>query len=322
MPKISIQKNIPLAPLTTFKIGGTAEFFTNIKTKEELLEAAKWRSENKKRLTILAGGSNVLINSRGVEGLVIKINNNNNLEVRGERIKCGAGSSLAKALSEAVKNSLTGLEWAIGIPGTVGGAVRGNASVYGRAGGKAISDSLETAEVFDLAEEKLITFSNKDCQFGHGTSVFRGNSDLIIWQIILKLEKADKDEIQRTMNELLSHRTKSQSQPELPSAGCVFKNLFFSEAEKVNPELAEEALKEKYVVGDGRMSVGWLIDSLGLKGKTIGGAKISLEHANFIVNTGKATSDDVIMLVSYIKQQVRDKYGLQLEEEVQYLGFD
>ncbi len=319
MPDLEIKKNISLAPYTTFKIGGPAKFFAEIKTKEDLLEALAWARKNKEQFFILAGGSNVLINSKGVNGLVIKINNNN-LEVNAKRIKCGAGASLAKALSEAVKNSLSGLEWAVGIPGTVGGAVRGNASVYGRAGGKAISDNLESAEVFDLSKEKFILFSKNDCYFESGTSIFRKNTNLIIWQIILKLEKADKNKIQQTINELLNHRTKVQSQPKLPSAGCVFKNLLFSEVEKANPRLAQEALKEKYVVKSGRMGVGWLIDRLDLKGKAIGGAKISLEHANFIVNTGQATSDDVIMLISYIKQQIRDKYGLQLDEEVQYLG--
>jgi UDP-N-acetylmuramate dehydrogenase len=321
MPDLEIQKNIPLAPLTTFKIGGPAEFFAQIKDKEELLEAVKWCDDNKKRFTVLGGGSNVLVSDTGIKGLVVRLRNEE-IKIKGKIMECGAGALLAQAVALSLGAGLSGLEWSVGIPGTMGGAVRGNASVYGRAGGKAISDNIETAEVFDLTKEKFIELGNKDCEFGAGTSIFRKNSDLIIWQIILKLEKADEDGIQRTMNELLSHRTKSQSQPKLPSAGCVFKNLLFSEVEKANPGLAREALKEKYVVRGGRMGVGWLIDSLGLKGKIIGGAKISLEHANFIVNTGKATSDDVIMLASYIKQQVRDKYGVQLEEEVQYLGFD
>jgi len=328
MIQSKIKQNIPLAPLTTFKIGGPAKFFIEVKTKDELLEALAWAKKNKQPFFILAGGSNVLINDKGVDGLVIKVCNKN-ITVRGERIECGAGVNLIKAVRLAVSNNLTGIEWAIGIPGTVGGAIRGNAGAYGHC----MQELVETVEVFNPAKagkKKFMQFSNKDCQFAYKESVFKftpldrknyltgQDSNLLIWQIILKLKKGNASNINELINKYLKHR--DQTQPKLPSAGCVFKNVEFANLRECNANLANEA-EEAGIVKGGKVGAGWLIDKLDLKGKTIGGAKISLEHANFIVNTGKATAEDVIMLISFIKQQVRDKFGVQLQEEVQYLGF-
>lgn len=316
MINLKIQNNIPLAPLTTFKIGGPAKFFVEIKTKEELVVAFDWAHDNKEPVFILAGGSNVLINDKGVDGLVVKICNAD-IKVMGQRLACGAGAGLTAAARIAISENLTGLEWAIGIPGTVGGAVRGNAGAYG----KSISGAVETVTVFNTKKKKFFIFSNKDCCFNYKESVFKGDNgeqSRLIWQVIIKLEKGDAVLIKELSDKYLKHR--EQTQPKLPSAGCVFKNLPVANLSECDESLANEAL-DAGAVKNGKVSAGWLIDKLGLKGKTIGGAKVSLEHANFIVNTGKATAEDVITLISFIKQQARDKLGAQLLEEIEYLGF-
>lgn len=313
---IKIQQNIPLAPLTTFKIGGPAKFFAEVKTKEELAEAFAWAEKNKEEIFLLGGGSNVLVNDKGVNGLVVKLCNNE-INIKGTRLECGAGASLMAAARTAIGENLTGLEWAIGIPGTVGGAVKGNAGAYG----KAISNNVETIAVFNIKKKSFFIYSNKDCRFGYKTSAFKnGGDDLqeIIWQVILKMEKGDAVAIQKTADEYLSHR--SQTQPKLPSAGCVFKNLDWEKLRESSPKLAAEA-EASGMVKSGRVGAGWLVERLDMKGKTIGGAKVSLEHANFIVNTGKASAEDVVMLISYIKQHARVKYNIQLQEEAQYIGF-
>ncbi|MDP3043066.1 MAG: UDP-N-acetylmuramate dehydrogenase [bacterium] len=311
-----IQQNIPLAPLTTFKIGGPAKYFVETETKEELAAAFDWARENKEPVFVLAGGSNVLINDKGADGLVVKICNSG-IKVMGQRLDCGAGAGLMAAARMAINENLTGLEWAIGIPGTVGGAVRGNAGAYG----KSISGAVETVTVFDAKKKKFFIFSNKDCRFNYKESVFKGDNgeqSRLIWQVIIKLENGNAAEIKELSEKYLKYR--EQTQPKLPSAGCVFKNLLIANLREFNATLANEAL-ETGAGKDDKVGAGWLIDKLGLKGKTIGGAKISLEHANFIVNTGKATAEDVVALISFIKQQARDKFGVQLREEVEYLGF-
>ncbi len=309
-----IKKDVPLAPSTTFKIGGPAKLFIEIRDKEDLPWAMEWARENKEEIFIFGGGSNVLVNDRGVDGLVIKIKNDE-IKVRSERLDCGAGAGLAQASRLAVSQGLAGLEWAAGIPGaTVGGAVVGNAGAFGTS----MSALVETVEVFNLKKKRFETLSNRDCKFDYRHSLFKESGDYLIWGAVLKMAKENKEVVEQTVNKYNSFRF--QSQPRLPSAGSVFKNLSFAKLQEANANLADMA-EEEGKVKNGMLGAGWLVELAGLKGKTIGGAKVSLEHANFIVNTGKATAEDVVMLISYIKQQVRDRFKVQLQEEVRYLGF-
>jgi len=309
-----IQKNIPLAQFTTFRIGGPAKFFIEIEEKEDLLEAVKWAKENKEEIFILGGGSNILINDKGVDGLVLRIVNDG-ITVHGDRIECGAGAVLARAVRLAVGENLSGLEWAAGIPrATIGGAARGNAGAFGFS----MSEIAETIEVFNIKKQKFELFSNKDCRFIYRGSIFKEDNNYLVWKIILKLQKGDKRQIEKDVAKFLEFR--QGKQPKLPSAGSVFKNLSFKDLQENNSNLADLAIKSG-AVKDDRIGAGWIIELAGLKGKKIGGAKVSLEHANFIVNTSRATAEDIIMLISYIKQQVRDRFKVQLQEEVQYLGF-
>ncbi len=310
-----IQKNIPLSEKTSFRIGGLAKYYIEIEEKNDLLDAIKWAKENDKDILYWGGGTNVLVNDSGVDGLIIKFANFG-IKVRGERLECGAGASLMRASRIASSEKLTGLEWAIGIPGTIGGAVRGNAGAYG----KYIGDYIETVTVYDIEKERFYTFSKNDCHFSYKKSIFSKNANLLVWDLVFKLEKGSIFEIDKLNEEHIEHRKRSQ--PNLPSAGCIFKNISFEKVRIDNPALASRIEKEKpRFVERGMVPVAWLIDELGLKGKVIGGAKISLEHANFIVNTGDAKAEDVAMLISLIKQQIRDKLSIQLMEEIQYIGF-
>lgn len=313
-----IQQNIPLAPLSTFKIGGPAKFFIEVKTKDDLAGAYEWAKKEKQKVYILGGGSNLLINDQGVDGLVLKFGNNK-IKVKGERLDCESGAILAQAVRLAVSHNLTGLEWAQGIPGaTMGGSVRGNAGAFGFE----IGEIVETAEVFNPEhsgkKKKFEVFSQRDCGFGYRESIFKASPGYLVWSVILRLKKERPEEINKKTDDYLAKRTKAQ--PRLPSAGCIFKNLNIRDLREANNYMANLAQEEGVVKGE-KVGAGWLIDMAGLKGKTIGGAKVSLEHANFIINTGKATAEDVVILISYIKQQIRTKFKIQLQEEVQYLGF-
>lgn len=309
-----IKENVPLAPFSTFQVGGPAKYFLEIKTKEELKEAIEWAEKKQIRIFILGGGSNLVINDLGVDGLVIKLINDE-ISIRGDRLDCGAGASLARVVRISVSQGLSGVEWAGGIPGaTIGGTVLGNGGAYGNS----ISEVIETVEVYNRKKKTFEIFSKNFCNFDYKNSLFKEVRDYIIFQAVLKLVKLDSAVVNSKVEELLKMRVKHQ--PKLPNAGCVFKNFLFEEIENSNAWLAEKAIKDKMVKG-GKVGAGWLVDLLELKGKTIGGAKVSLEHANFIVNTGKATSEDIIMLISYIKQQVRDRYQIQMYEELQYFGY-
>jgi UDP-N-acetylmuramate dehydrogenase len=161
-------------------------------------------------------------------------------------------------------------------------------------------------------------FSKKDCLFEYRRSFFKGNLNFVIFSAILKLSHQRAEIIKEKIEKCIEHRNKTQ--PKLPNAGSIFKNIDFDYMHKTNKGLAEHA-RDRGAVINGAVPAGWLIDYAGLKGKTIGGAKVSLEHANFIVNTSKASSEDVAMLISFIKQQIRVLYKIQLQEEVQYFGY-
>ncbi len=277
-----------LSKYTTFKIGGPAKYFYPAQNNEQLIEAVKIAQEIKLPYLILSGGSNILISDRGFDGLVIKAQNSG-LKVQNDEIEVDSGVMLNKLVGECTKNGLSGLEWAAGVPGTVGGAIRGNA---GAKEGE-MKDIVEWVEV--LHEGSQIRLKNRDCQFKYRHSLFKNNNDYLIVSAGLKLKSADKDAIQKKVNEFINQRQESQPY-DFPSAGCIFKN----------PE------------GD---SAGRLIDQAGLKGKRIGDAQVSDKHANFIVNLGQAKAEHVVMLISLIKQKIRTDNNIQLEEEIGYIGF-
>lgn len=310
-----IKNNVALAPFTTYQIGGVAKFFVEPATQEELEDALAWARGNGEKVFILGGGSNVLISDAGIDGVVIRLANRN-IDLKGDRLHCGAGANLVSVARKAVSESLAGLEWSIGIPSaTVGGSVRGNAGAFG----SDMAGIVEMVTVFDIEKKKFINFSNKDCHFVYRGSIFKDNPNLFVWEVVLHLHHDRKADIDKRVLDSLEHRTKIY--PKLPSAGSVFKSLSFATIREESPSLAERLISSGYDEKK-NVSVGLLVDWAGLKGKKIGGAKISLEHGNFIVNTGRATAEDIIMLISYVKEKIRNNFGVQLHEEIQYLGFD
>lgn len=316
MPQIfKIEKNVPLAPLTTFKIGGPARYFIEAKTEEDLLNAAGWAKEKHIPFFILGGGSNLLVADAGVDGLVVKLANEA-LAFRGSRLEAGAGAHLGRAASLAADRGLSGLEWSVGIPrATFGGAIRGNAEAFG----SPLGELVETAKVYDSRSGRFLVMSRKDCGFGYRDSAFKRNENLIVWQAILKLNPASRKEIEKLTRRSFDFR--SNNYPRLPSAGSIFKNIPPGYIAARNPAFFED-LKRKGKTSRELVGAGLVIDcGLGLKGKARGGAKISLEHANHIVNTGRATADDVRFLINLIKETAKSVLNLELEEEIKYLGF-
>ena len=303
---LKIKEKIPLKEYTTFKIGGPARYFFVAKSKEGLKNAILWAKKKKLPFFILGGGSNVLFSDKGFNGLVIKLQNTQS-EIRNTNVIAGAGVPLQKLVLEAAKKGLSGLENLAGIPGTLGGAIWGNAGAFGRE----IGDLVEEVKVLDVGGSKLEVkkLKNKDCKFGYRDSIFKKKENLIILEATLKLKKGKRKEIKEKMKEILKLRKEKQPL-EFPSAGSVFKNV---PIEKV-PKKIQEKFKEK--IKDGFLPAGVLIEAAGLKGYQIGGAKISEKHANFIVNTGEAKARDVLKLIELIKKRVRKKFKIELKEEI------
>ncbi len=313
-----LKKDEVLAPYTTFKIGGPAAYFYSAKNDEDFIKAVKIAKKLNIPYLILGGGSNLLISDKGFSGLVIKKENNiysRDFKIIENKIITGSQVKLSVLVEASAESGLTGLEWAAGIPGTVGGAVRGNAGAYG----KQMSDVVKTVKALcDLGEGKFLEkiYTNQEAMFFYRSSIFKKFKKCVILSVEIELEKGDKKEIKKTIEKILNLRKKS-SAPQYPSAGCIFKNPVVK-----NKKLIQEFQKDtgKKIHSD-KVPAGYLIDRLGLKSKKIGGAMISDKNANFILNIGNATAEDVIILISFIKQQVRDKYGIQLEEEVELVGF-
>lgn len=314
MIKDKIKNNVPLAPFTTFKIGGPAKYFLSAKSQDELVKAINWAKHKNFSYFILGGGSNILVSDMGFNGLVIKLDFGNirNLPSRLHKtvnLLVGAGASFPRLVDYSIENDLTGLEWAIGIPGTVGGAIRGNAGAHGHS----ISEHISVVKV--LRNKSVRELKNKEIKFSYRCSIFHQNKDIIL-QAILVLKKGIDSDIKKILRKNL--RQRAVTQPYGHSPGCIFKNVDFS-------NIPEKVLKKNAEINrfksQQQVPTGWLIDNCGLKGKKIGDAEISKKHANFIVNTGSAHAKDVIELIKFIKLVVKNKFGVNLSEEIQYIGF-
>jgi UDP-N-acetylmuramate dehydrogenase len=307
-----IRQNELLSPHTTFKIGGPAKFFIEAKAPEELVQAVAWAGNNHEKYFILGGGSNLLVSDKGFNGLAIK-NACTLIEWQGAEVKAEAGASLARLVMEAAERGLSGLEWAAGIPGTVGGAIRGNSGAFG----SSMQQNIKTVSVFDAETNIVKDLSPDECKFAYRHSIFK-EKKLLALSAVIGLKAGNVEEIRQTMAGYISGRIKIH--PKEPNAGSIFKNVNFTDLQEANLELAEVAQKDGALRG-GRISSGWLISRLGLKGKKVGGAMVSLEHGNFIVNAGGATAEDVLVLMSLVKQKVRVECKLQLENEIEYLDY-
>ena len=286
---MKIIKNINLAPYTAFGIGGLADYFCRVKTKKEFVKAIKRAKDKKLDYFILGNGTNILISDKGFRGLAIKVQSSSaswRIKVQSSKITAEAGLSLAELLRFSIKHSLSGLEFLAGIPGTVGGAVAGNAGIKKGS----ISEVLEKVIVF--GEDGLIyDLNNKECQFDYRKSRFQKTKEIIL-EVVFNLKKQEPAIIKQKINQILKQR---KNQPEGKSVGSIFKN-------------------------PGSKPAGYLIQEAGLKGKKIGGAMISKKHANWIINFSNAKAQDVLKLIRLAKMEVKKKFGIEIEEEIRLVG--
>lgn len=293
MPMLEIKQNEPMAIHTTFRVGGKADIYIKINNIEELKFIQNFVKINNIDLTILGNGSNVLVKDNGIRGITIVLAGLNKIEIEeneDDKIICNVGAGVKLGMLSGVlqKKGITGFEFASGIPGTIGGAIRMNAGAYG----SEIKDIIKEVTYLD-EEGNIKTIPNEQLDFSYRHSRFKEEKKIII-EAKLKLEKGNSQEIKKKIEELRIKREEKQP-VDMPSAGSTFKrgNNFISAA---------------------------LIDEAGLKGYAIGGAQVSKKHAGFIVNTGNATATDIQNLIDYIIKVVYEKFGKVLELEIEIIG--
>lgn len=277
-----MEKNISLKDKNTFKIGGRAKYYALVNSKKELEDALKFAKESNFPVFIIGEGSNILVSDNGFNGVVIKLNFKEILD-KGNILKVGSGVYLRELVFKARDLNLGGIEWAVGIPGTIGGAIFGNAGVPNHS----IQDLVKEVEVFDNGIIKI--FKKEDCLFSYRDSIFKHNTNLVILSATLEFKEGGN--IDELMQEYMAKRKYIKGY----SIGSIFKN------------------------GEGYFA-GKLIDDCGLKGKKIGDAIISNENANWIINLGNASSKDVEELILIAKKEVKKKFNIDLVEEIRRLG--
>lgn len=315
IPTTRIYMNEPMKKYTSFKVGGNADILAKVKDIRELMHAVKTADKYNELLTVIGNGSNILVKDHGIRGIVVKIEFDEiNIDKQKDFaiVTVGAGVKLARLAQELLNNEIAGFEFAAGIPGTIGGAIKMNAGAYGgemkdivvstkcielkkENKGTRISNigDIEITEPPEnIDESNIVTLENNEQNFSYRNSVF-SDKKYIILETKLQLPYGTKSEIQGKMDEY--SKARKEKQPDLPSAGSTFKR------------------GEDYITAK-------LIDECGLKGYKIGGAQVSEKHAGFIVNTGNATAKDIIDLINYVKKVVHEKTGKDIELEIEVLG--
>lgn len=285
--KGNITLNEKLAPFTTFRIGGVADYFVEPVDAQDILSIIKYLNKKDIPFYIMGNGSNVLISDEGIRGVIINLESGfGYLRHKECKIIAGAGAKIARFVDFCIQYSYAGVEMLAGIPATVGGALVMNAGAYGGE----ISDYIDNVQV--IKNEKIERLHKSECGFMYRSSALRS---MVVLEGTFQLPKGNQDEISRRRKELLLKRNAAQP-VEIPNAGCVFKNPAGNYAAK-------------------------LIEECGLKGISVGGAMVSPKHANFIVNYKNSTAQDVIELIRLIKQTVRGEKKIELELEIKLIGF-
>ncbi len=315
-----IKQNIPLKLYSNFKIGGKAKYFAQASNLQELeLIFAKWKEissglpEEDKNIFIFGDGTNVLFSDSGFNGLVVNVKIVG-IEKEGSSIRVGAGEDLSSVLNYCIDHSLSGLEWAGGLPGTVGGAVRGNAGAYTGE----TKDNILSVETFDVNTLEYKKRNRQECKFEYRNSIFKSELEgiEIITYVTFEMQEGDRSNIKELVEDKINKR-KLRHPLDFPNLGSIFKNI---PTEKFSKEKLKEL--EQYIKNDPfpvipTAKINYLA---GLSGVKVGDAQLSTKHTNFIINLGNANAKDVKDLIAIIKKTVFDKYQVELEEEISYLN--
>ncbi len=289
-----VASDVELAPYASFGIGGPARFFLEAKTSTDIIRAVRAARKENLKIFVLGGGSNILFDDAGFDGLIIK-DETDRFRINGDGISALSGAIIDKIVDKTVKKGLGGLEYAAGIQGTIGGAVYGNAGAFGHA----INEILESAVILAGGNGKMEVVDNDYFKFQYRKSRLSKTGDIVL-SVMMRLRREDKARLTEVVNERRQFR-RERHPVDLGCAGSVFKNLRSLE----NPENVTPA--------------GKLLEEAGVRGMTVGDAAVFEKHCNIVVNRGRATSSDVKRLVEMMRKAVLDKFGLDLKREILYI---
>lgn len=307
IPDLEVREGVELRHYTRFGIGGPADLFAETPNTNAFAAAVEFCHRHQLAYYVLGNGSNIIASDQGFRGLILRFVGNN-LVAHGNRVVANAGASLQMLVDFTVNLGLGGLETLVGIPGSVGAAVYGNAGAYGHS----ISERVRRVRFFD--GEEIREVDNGGCNFEYRGSVFKAQKDWVIFQCWLELDQADAGELRKLADEISSIRDK-KFPPTMRCAGSIFKNL-------QSKDLPEEVIVQvpKRVTREGKIPAAYFLEQVGAKGMRSGGIEIAAYHANLIYNTGNGTASELRGLISELKRRVYDRYGLNFQEEVQYVG--
>lgn len=302
-----------LAKHVNIRIGGPARFFVEVKSEQDVLDAVRLARQYDVAYFVLGGGSNTLVADEGWNGLVIKMTNRA-LVIDGARVVADAGVISALVARKCAEAGLRGFTWAISLPGTMGGAVRGNAGCFGGE----MKDTVTSVRV--IRDDRIEEIMASDLRFSYRNSVFKDvdHARDVIFSVTMELLPGSSQEELALLDKNLASRKSSQPLGS-SSAGCMFKNFAFTDEEKIVKITSETDIPFSMLASK-RIAAGWIIEQLGLKGLQVGDAQVSDVHGNFLLNKGHATAHDIAALIRHIKARAYEAYGIELEEEVQFLG--
>lgn len=305
---LSISENAPLSLHTRFGIGGPARFFVEASTEEGFAGALRVIRHGGCPHVVIGGGTNLIVSDHGFDGFVLRFTAPD-IEQTGACLRAAAGGDLQALVDFSIARGLRGIETMTGIPGTVGGAIYGNAGAYGRS----ICESVREVRVFDGATVR--TLGNAECQFRYRESIFKRNRNWVVLSADLTLQPAPAVELASVADEILTIRNRKYP-PTMKCAGSIFKNLLLAElSEPVRARVPANVVRE------GKIPSAWFLEQAGAKGLRKGGIEVAEYHANLIYNVGTGTAAELRQVIQNLKSRVLDLFGLELEEEVQYVGF-
>jgi UDP-N-acetylmuramate dehydrogenase len=309
IPNLNVLPGELLAPHTRFQIGGPAAMFCDTTDTAAFTEALRTAKDLALPRIIIGGGTNLVVSDAGFDGLVLRYTGSR-IRRDGLLLHIEAGAVLQDVVDESIALGLQGLQTMTGIPGFIGGAVYGNAGAYGRS----IEELVERVHLTD--GDAALTLSNHECRFRYRDSIFKDRKDWIILSAELRFETGDPPQLAKTAAEIRTIRD-AKYPPAMKCAGSIFKNLFFADLPaRVQREIPASVVRE------GKVPSAWFLEQVGVKGLRRGDIQVASYHANLIYNDGAGTASDLVAVIKDLKNRVRARFDIELEEEVQYLGFE
>lgn len=309
LPEAQVMRGAPLSAYTRFGIGGPAEILIETGNTETFIQALRIARESGLDYVVIGGGTNLVVSDDGFRGIVLKLSNQR-IEIEGGLVYAAAGATLQRLVDLTVTSGLRGLETMTGIPGFVGAAIYGNAGAYGHS----IQERIKEVEFFD--GQTIRRFDNAQCEFHYRESVFKKHKEWIIFSANLTMDLGNAAELSAIADKILTTRNKKYP-PSMKCAGSIFKNYLLSAL----PAAAAAEVPATAII-EGKVPSAWFLEQIGAKGMSSGDIHVADYHANLIYNVGNGTAKELVEIIQELKRRVESRWGMPLEEEVQYVGFE